>query len=250
MRLLLLTTCCVLTFSGCASVPTVESFKLRNPFSKKDKPPEPYPNPVKLGTTWTSDTLTAPGKTPTRGFGGRVFFYNEKSQTVPVDGELLVMAYEESEHPAMPPRVRRFAFTREQFTQHFSQSDFGASYSFWLPWDADGGMQQRVTLVPSFTSAEGSTIQGQPTSVLLPGPNGEEFTHAAAAPTRSRRYGGAQQPYAPPAGSSGSVRQTGYAGMAGSASVEGPAGPQQPRSGLTTTTIPTHPSFNSGRRGR
>lgn len=244
MRTLLITVCCVFASSGCTSLPTAETFKLSNPFSKKDKPPEPYPNPAKLGTTWTSDTLTAPGKTPTRGFGGRIFFYNEKSQTVPVDGELLVTAYEESEHPGMPPRVRRFGFTREQFTKHFSQSDFGASYSFWLPWDADGGIQQRVTLVPSFTSAEGKTIQGPPTSVLLPGPTGEEFAHATAAPTRSRRYGGPQRPYVPPIGSSPSIQRAGYVGMGDPPGIDGTANPPQSRSGLTTTTIPTHPSFN------
>lgn len=243
MRELLLTACCVLTVGGCASMPTAETFKLSNPFSKKKEVPEPYPNPVKLGTTWTSDTLTAPGKTPTRGFGGRVFFYNEKSQTVPVDGQLLVVAYEESLMPGVPPRVRRFGFTREQFTKHYSQSDFGASYSFWIPWDADGQPQQRVTLVPSFTTAEGNVIQGQPTSVLLPGPDGEEFVRAADMPLRSRRYGGPQPPYVPQMGAQPPVQQTAYAGVQqGDAGFDGAA--QHPRSGLTTTTISTPPSFN------
>lgn len=243
MRELLFIACCVFAISGCASMPSADSFKLSNPFSKKDKVPEPYPNPVKLGTTWTSDTLTAPGKTPTRGFGGRVFFYNEKSQTVPVDGQLLVVAYEESGIPGVPPRVRRFGFTREQFTKHYSQSDFGASYSFWLPWDADGQPQQRVTLVPSFTTAAGNVIQGQPTSVLLPGPDGEEFVRAADMPLRSRRYGGQQPPYVPPMGEQPPVQQTGYAGLPGEVGFESEAA-QRPRSGLTTTTIPAPSSFN------
>ncbi|MEM6980074.1 MAG: hypothetical protein AAF539_10445, partial [Planctomycetota bacterium] len=45
---------------------------------KQDDVPEPYPTPVKIATTWAPDTLTQSGRTPTRGFGARVFFYDEK----------------------------------------------------------------------------------------------------------------------------------------------------------------------------
>lgn len=244
MRALLIAACCALMFGGCATFPSGKSFKLSNPFSKKDKPPEPYPNPVKMATTWTPDTLTTVGKTPTRGFGGRVFFYNEKSQPVPVDGELLIVGYAESSRPDEPPSVKRFGFKREQFTQHFSQSDFGASYSFWIPWDADGGMQQRITLVPSFTSKEGKTIQGTPTAVLLPGPSEDSVARASGQLFQSKRYSGPSVPYIPPTGrgtpvgQGGAVQQTGYAGM------EESVAPAQPRSGLKTTTIPLSSSFN------
>lgn len=242
MRALLIAACCVLTCGGCTVLPDGKGLKLSNPFSKKEEPPEPYPNPVKMATTWTPDTLTTVGKTPTRGFGGRVFFYNEKSQPVPVEGELMIVGYAESDRPDVPPQVKRFGFKPEQFTQHFSQSDFGASYSFWIPWDADGGTQQRITLVPSFTSMEGKTIQGTPTAVLLPGPPEEEFAHASAQSIQSRRYSGPGVPYSPPPGTQQSgrqqygqqagVQQTGFAGAAWQET------PVRPRSGLTTTTIP------------
>lgn len=133
-----------------------------------DSVPEPYPNPVKLAATWTPDTLIQIGRTPTRGFGGRVFFYNEKSQPVPVDGTLTIHGFDEnSEDPK--EGVKRFVFTPEQLTRHFGQSDLGASYSIWLPWDAAGGEQRRISLVTSFQAASGATVQGIPATMLLPG---------------------------------------------------------------------------------
>lgn len=136
--------------------------------SDEDDLNEPYPSPVKLAATWTPDTLIQVGRTPTRGFGGRVFFYNEKSQAVPVEGTLTIHGFDEhSEDPEAA--VKRFVFTPEQLTRHFGQSDLGASYSIWLPWDAAGGDQRRVSLVTSFQAANGTTVQGIPATMLLPG---------------------------------------------------------------------------------
>lgn len=156
----------------------------RLPWSKnKDALPEPYPNPVKLAATWTPDTLTQVGRVPTRGFGARVYFYDEKSRPVPVEGTLTVHAFDEaSAKNNGVPNVKRYQFTPEQFTRHFSQSDLGASYSVWIPWDAVGGTQTRVSLVASFTTAEGNTIQGRSTTALLPG------TKDSAAESLAQRF--------------------------------------------------------------
>jgi len=141
----------------------------RMPWSKKDSDaPEPYPNPVKVAATWTPDTLMQTGRTPTRGFGGRVFFYDEKSRPVPVEGTLIVHGFDDAAD-SHQKRVKRFEFTPEQFTRHFSQSDLGASYSVWIPWDAIGGQERRISLVTSFRTSEGKTVQGVPTTVQLPG---------------------------------------------------------------------------------
>jgi hypothetical protein len=144
----------------------------RMPWAKKDKAPEPYPNPAKLAAVWSTESLTQVGRVPTRGFGGRIFFYDEKSQPVPVDGTLVIHGFDEK---AKDPKagVKRFEFTPEQLTSHFSQSDVGASYSIWVPWDAIGGEQRHISLVASFKTKEGKTIQGQPTNVLLPGSKNE-----------------------------------------------------------------------------
>jgi len=56
---------------------------------------KPYQKPLKVAVIWTHDILTMTGKPPTRGFGGRLYFYNDKSQAISVDGELVVHGYEE-----------------------------------------------------------------------------------------------------------------------------------------------------------
>ena len=114
------------------------------------------------------------GRTPTRGFGGRLFFYDEKTKAVAVDGELTVHAFAENADGSQG-EIKRYHFTPEQFTKHFSQTDIGASYSVWIPWDAVGGDQTKVSLVPSFRAANGRLVQGEQALVGLPGkrPNGE-----------------------------------------------------------------------------
>ena len=165
---------------GCVSGPSNDLFSKKPtseegsfldsiPFvGKKDKTPEPYTNPVKLAVTWTPDTIIQTGRTPTRGFGGRIFFYDEKSKSVPVEGTLVVHGFDDtSENDANA--AKRFEFTPEQFTRHFSQGDLGASYSIWIPWDAIGGEKKRISLVTSFKSTSGKPIQGIPASLMLPG---------------------------------------------------------------------------------
>jgi hypothetical protein len=150
------------------------SFLDRIPFvGKKSKTPKPYPNPVKLAVTWTPDTIIQTGRTPTRGFGGRVFFYDDKSKSVPVEGTLVVHGFDDSNIDD-PAGTKRFEFTPEQFTRHFSQGDLGASYSIWIPWDAIGGEQKRISLVTSFKSTSGKPIQGIPATMMLPGSTPEE----------------------------------------------------------------------------
>lgn len=189
----------------------------RMPWAKSDKDavPEPYPNPVKLATVWSPETLSQAGRVTTRGFGARVFFYDEKSRAVPVDGSLIVHGFNE-DSGSKKPEVKRYEFTPEQFTNHFSQSDMGASYSVWIPWDAVGGEQRRISLVASFKTAEGKMLQGSPTTVLLPG--AKENQDIALAQRFSPEYRQWQ------AASSGKT---------------------SPSSGLTTTTIPrTSPAMS------
>lgn len=170
---------------GCSSATTRTDKKLANffetpkwmtkaPWSKSgEEPPEPYPNPVKLAATWTPDVLVQSGRTPTRGFGGRLFFFDEKTQVVPVEGTLTVHGFE-IDKKGSDAQIRPFKFTPEQFTKHFSKSDFGASYSVWIPWDAVGGDEKRISLVPTFQTTEGKMVQGTPATVILPGRRNEE----------------------------------------------------------------------------
>ena len=165
---------------------------------KKEQPPEPYPNPVKLAATWTPDVLMQMGRTPTRGFGGRIYFYDEKSRPVPVEGALTVHGFDEKATDRKDA-VKRFKFTPKQFTRHFSQSDIGASYSIWIPWDAVGGEQREISLVASFETVKGQVVQGTPAKVLLPGrkPSSQEKLSRKLSP-QFRRWQQASRGGTPP----------------------------------------------------
>lgn len=132
-----------------------------------------YQQPTKMAVMWSHDVLSAPGTPPTRGFGGRIYFYNDRSQTIPVDGELIVHGFDDSQkrEAGADKNVpdKRFRFTAEQFTKHYSESDIGASYSVWIPWDAVDGAQKEITLVPTFKGSKGEMVQGAPAKAMLPG---------------------------------------------------------------------------------
>jgi len=166
--------------TGCASMmetkakgKAAKESEKKSWFKKKE-----YQIPQSMNVTWTHDIISVPGKPPARGFGGRIYFYNEKSQAIPVDGELMVYGFDDthSSHPGaalasqgMDQADKRYRFTDEQFTTHFSESDLGASYSIWVPWDAAPGAKKKIMLIPTFKSKDGKVIRGNAATLLLPG---------------------------------------------------------------------------------
>ncbi|MGN6544640.1 MAG: hypothetical protein ACTHK7_06305 [Aureliella sp.] len=174
-RIIMLVLCAaaLATGPGCSSLTKSKGSKKDSPWESMKFWKKEYQQPAKMAVLWSHDILTVEGKPPTRGFGGRIYFYNNKSQAIPVEGELVVHAFDETTRrftgaPENQPD-KRFRFTAEQFTQHFSESDLGASYSVWIPWDAADGMQKEITLVPTFRSSKGELVQGTPAKVVLPG---------------------------------------------------------------------------------
>ena len=168
--------CGVSFVGGCASLTqqqaTKDSKKVQSkwPWSKEKE----YQMPRSMAVIWSPDVFVAPGATPSRGFGGRIYFYNEKSQAVPVDGELIVHGYDETTrqtagvNPAKADKT--FRFTSEQFTQHFSESQLGASYSIWIPWDQESeGSSRKIVLIPTFVGEDGKVVRGDSSQVVLQG---------------------------------------------------------------------------------
>lgn len=177
-------TCCLLMIAtaGCSTLTGSKNTKNSKKdaswslFKKKD-----YQVPQSINVTWTYDIFTKEGKPPTRGFGGRLYFYNEKSQAIPVEGELTVYGFDDTNRShdgsSIESADKRFRFTAEQFTTHFSESELGASYSIWIPWDAAPGTQKKIMLIPTFKTKDGPVLRGNAATVLLPGvvsPEGEQ----------------------------------------------------------------------------
>jgi hypothetical protein len=133
-----------------------------------------YQVPTRMAIVWTPDILTLPGKPPTRGFGGRIYFYNHQGQAIPVDGQLVVYGFDDSD-PEVASTVphKKFVFTPEQFTKHFSPTELGASYSVWIPWDSNDNRQKSISLLPVFTSVSGHRIVGEQTMNVLRGQTDE-----------------------------------------------------------------------------
>lgn len=164
----------VLSLTGCSTLTSGKDAKRNNKdsswsfFKKKE-----YQLPQSMNVTWTYDIFTKEGKPPTRGFGGRLYFYNERSQAIPVDGELTVFGFDDTDRShdgsSMELADKKFRFTAEQFTTHFSESQLGASYSIWIPWDAAPGTRKKIMLIPTFKTSDGRVIRGNAATVLLPG---------------------------------------------------------------------------------
>jgi hypothetical protein len=132
-----------------------------------------YAEPARMVAIWSDTVRYSTGGQPTRGFGGRIYFYNDHGQAIPVEGQLAVYVYDDTDEAraADPNRApdRRYAFTKEQFTEHFSKSDLGASYSVWIPWDAAGGERRMLSILPVFTSVDNRVVIGQQSPNVLPG---------------------------------------------------------------------------------
>lgn len=132
--------------------------------------------PAKLVAIWTGAVLHPSDRPSVRGFGGQLTFYRPESEKpVRVDGSLIVYAFgeENRDSPGAKPD-RKYVFTREQFARHYHESKLGHTYSIWIPWDEVGGPKKHVSLVARFNPADGPTIFGEHTKMILSGRPGHE----------------------------------------------------------------------------
>jgi hypothetical protein len=168
-----------MTLVGCESLTSGSSTskKKKNDSSWSFFKKKEYQIPSTMKVFWANDILTLPGKSPTRGFGGRFYFYNEKTQAIPVDGELMVYGFDDTfkknNTSDLGAADKRFRFTAEQFTTHFSEGELGASYSVWIPWDDAYAHQKKIMLIPTFMTKDGRLIRGDAASLHLPGKSNE-----------------------------------------------------------------------------
>lgn len=156
---------------GCQS--TGQKLSNVNPLPKmlgKEENAE-YGRPERVVATWAEAVLHRNGE-GTRGFGGRLFFYDRAStKPIRVEGQLVVYAFAEDGRAATDHKpTKRFVFPPEQFAKHQSESEIGPSYSVWLPWDVVGGPQSEVSLIARFEPLQGGgLVVSDQTRQRLPG---------------------------------------------------------------------------------
>jgi hypothetical protein len=152
-------------------MPQASDFKPSKLFSLGDDDEPETGIPVRMVGTWTDSVRTKPGEVSQRGFGGRLLFYGNKSdKPILVDGQLVVYAFDETgRSPTDNKPTRRYVFPADQIPLHMSESEIGASYSFWLPWDEVGGPQTEVSLICRFEPKDGAVIASEQTKHRLPG---------------------------------------------------------------------------------
>jgi hypothetical protein len=213
--------------------------KVFNPKPKEVKKQD-FQVPTRVVALWSPAMYSAPGKPPTRGFGGRLYFYNQKDQPIPIDGQLVVYGYNDSLQKQDGKQAdRKFVFTSAQLSSHFSPAELGASYSIWIPWDGVGGPQLEISLLPVFTSSSGQVVMGEQSRNLLPG--------AATPPSNAHAEQSTVQPIiidhrVAPASFSSSPEDLGTGrfspqSAAGEQSFYTHATPIQPQENIRTTSI-------------
>ena len=259
--------------AGCSVPKKASDLKPSKLFSLGDEDEPEEGIPVRMEGTWTDTVLNQPGQKPQRGFGGRLIFYGrDDHKPILVDGQLVVYAFDETGREATDNRpTRRYVFPADQMPLRMSESEIGASYSFWLPWDEAGGPQTEVSLICRFEPKGGAVVVSEQTKHLLPGSlpaNGEVARRAAAeaaggralaagaahAGKRAARECGKQWRAA------GWLRKRGGAESAACTSIElGSAAANTAERRMTTTSIPLpqnyrlptgSPSAQSAARGQ
>ncbi len=142
-----------------------------------------YSRPEKITTIWKDAVYEENGIPRTRGFGGRVYFYDAENRCVKVDGDLVVYSYDDTlTNGGHTNPDRKYVFKKEDLQNHYAKTDLGHSYNIWLPWDDFGGDRRDISLVTVFSNeAEKVVCKGTLDRVLLPGRNKSEMAKKGSA---------------------------------------------------------------------
>lgn len=167
-----------LSLVGCTPLETRSPVHMANPFTplsmadktEVDEEEDEVGVPETMAVIWTDSIYSAPGAQPTRGFGGRFYFYDANGETIRVNGELSVFGFDDTmdDSQTKVPQ-KKFVYPADQLQSHASVTDLGISYSFWIPWDAIGGERKAISLLPILKTPEGKIIRGEQTINVLPG---------------------------------------------------------------------------------
>ncbi len=201
---------------------TLQDKKIESQWVKGAKGEVATGTPVRMVVTWTNGTFAQPGYRATRGFAGRVHFYDKDYHAVKVDGQLRIYGFDDShKRSSRTSADKQFVFTSDHLKWRMSESQLGPSYNIWIPWDGVNGQQKDITLVPVFQSASGSLVRGDQSLNVLAGKKNPQFSKRDNAGSRA-----------------GHVQLASHATSAGTSEVNSLGTPYAPdNTGLRTTTI-------------
>ena len=169
-RLLLTGTLFVLAAAGCQTLDKGSEDGVERDWLGREKEVV-FETPAKIVAIWTNSVFNEPGQLPVRGLGGRVYFYDAEHHAIPVDGKLSVFLYDDTEgdEQVKQEASKVVHFLPEEVQSNYTPTDFGPSYSFWVPWDAVGGERVMLGVIPVFTDSNGRMVVGDQAGHLLPG---------------------------------------------------------------------------------
>ena len=173
MKNIILLTIFSVLLTGCMTVPKMDLSALKSP------------GPVStVVAAW--EPAVSNGDQPMRGFGGRVYFYDqEKNRPVKVDGTVVVYAFDEDGRSPRDTKPNEgFVFDARTLNSKgvYVKSKLGHSYNLWIPWDAAGpeGQAKKISLIVRYIPKEGkgSSVVSSQATAYLPGKKSPELMHA------------------------------------------------------------------------
>ena len=137
------------------------------------KPPGPVTSIV---AAW--EPAVSNGENAQRGFGGRVYFYDQEMRPVKIKGMVIVYAFEEDGRAPGDARPNEgIVFDSKTLSGVYKKSMLGHSYNLWVPLDSEGpdGPAKKVSLIVRFIPEKGASVVGSQATVRLPGRNEQVF---------------------------------------------------------------------------
>ena len=168
-------------FSGCAMIPKPDLSVL--------KPAGPV---TKVVAAW--EPAVSNGEKPMRGFGGRVYFYDQdQTRPIKVDGTVVVYLFDEDGRTAddnKPDEGIVFDAKTLNSKGVYTKSKLGHSYNLWVPLDAAGpeGPAKKVSLIVRYIPKQGASRVSSQSVVHLPGRRSETFVAQTDRAAPTNRY--------------------------------------------------------------
>ena len=140
------------------------------------KPPGPAATVV---AAW--EPAVSNGENPMRGFGGRVYLYDqEKNRPVKAKGTIVVYIFDEEGRVKGDEKPNEGLVFNEKVLNSkgvYKKSKVGHSYNLWVPIDAAGpeGQAKKISLIVRYIPEKGgSSITSAQTTAHLPGRRNDE----------------------------------------------------------------------------